>query len=70
MSILSKFVAVFRRSGGTTPAIVPDRAMGPALDIRFPVSAYGIPTVRFDPKRVTEAVKADLRKNINKIKHS
>ncbi len=40
------------------------------MDIRFPVSAYGIPTVRFDPKRVTEAVKADLRKNINKIKHS
>jgi uncharacterized protein with gpF-like domain len=30
--------------------------------------AYAIPTVKFDPKRVTEAVKDDLRKNIKKIK--
>ncbi|WP_443699238.1 hypothetical protein [Pseudomonas sp.] len=27
-----------------------------------------VPTVRFDPKRVTEAVKVDLKNNIKKIK--
>jgi len=30
--------------------------------------AYAIPTVKFDPERVTEAVKADLKNNIQKIK--
>jgi hypothetical protein len=30
--------------------------------------AYAIPTVKFDPKRVTEAVKADLKNNIKEIK--
>jgi len=68
MSILSKFVAVFSGSGRAKPAVVPDRAMESALAIRFPAAANGVPTVRFDPKRVTETVKADLRKNIRKIK--
>jgi hypothetical protein len=30
--------------------------------------AYAIPTVKFDPKRVTEAVKTDLKYNIKEIK--
>ena len=30
--------------------------------------AYTIPTVKFDSNRVTEAVKADLRSNIQKVK--
>lgn len=30
--------------------------------------AYGIPTVEFDPAKVTDAVKADLRQNINSLK--
>ncbi len=29
---------------------------------------YGIPTVKFDPAKVTEAVKADLTKNIKSLK--
>ncbi len=29
---------------------------------------YGIPTVKFDPAKVTEAVKADLRQNIRSLK--
>lgn len=29
---------------------------------------YGIPTVKFDPTKVTEAVRADLRKNIKSLK--
>ena len=68
MSILSKFVAVFRGSGGTKPAINPDRTLEPGLAVTFSAAAHGIPTVRFDSKLVTETVKADLRDNISKIK--
>ena len=41
------------------PAVVPASAVEPG---------YAIPTVKFDPKRVTEAVKTDLKNNIKKIK--
>jgi hypothetical protein len=37
-----------------------DRGAGP--------QTYGIPTVKFDATKVTEAVKADLRKNIKSLK--
>ena len=68
MSILSKLVAAFSGSGEPKPAMVSDRTLGPAVGVRFPAAAHGIPTVRFDSKLVTEAIKADLRDNINKIK--
>jgi hypothetical protein len=29
--------------------------------------SYGIPTVRFDPAKVTETVKADLRRTSNRL---
>lgn len=48
-------------SGGKKPkpAVASARAAEPA---------YAIPTVKFDPNRVTEAVKADLKINIKEVK--
>jgi len=43
----------------------PAQEIAPAATVEL---IYGIPTVKFDPKRVTEGVKADLKSNIKKIK--
>lgn len=59
MSIVSKLILAIRGGGGPKSAVAPAEAMEPA---------YTIPTVKFDPKRVTEAVKADLKDNIKQIK--
>lgn len=58
MSIFSKIISAIR--GGQEPklAVDPPRAVEPP---------HTIPTVKFDLKRVTEAVKDDLRKNIQNI---
>lgn len=52
-------MSAIRRGGKPKPAVAPARAMEPA---------YAIPTLKFDPKRVTEAVNADLKNNIKQIK--
>jgi hypothetical protein len=59
MSILSKLMSAIRGGGEPKSAVATARVVEPA---------YAIPTVKFDPKRVTEAVKTDLKKNIKKIK--
>ena len=59
MPILSKLLSAIRGGAEPKPAVAPARAVEPA---------YAIPTVKFDPKRVTEAVKADLKNNIKKLK--
>jgi uncharacterized protein with gpF-like domain len=59
MSIVSNFMSAIRGGGEPKPAVAPARTVGPA---------YTIPTVEFDPKRVTETVKADLKNNIKKTK--
>ena len=59
MSIISKLLSAIRGGGKPKPAVATVRAVEPA---------YAVPTVKFDPKRVTEAVKADLKNNIKKIK--
>ena len=59
MSILSKLMSAIRGGGAPKPTVAPAKAVE---------QSYAIPTVKFDPKRVTEAVKVDLKKNIRKIK--
>jgi hypothetical protein len=59
VSILSKLMSAIR--GGGEPKII----VAPAGAVE---QAYAVPTVKFDPARVTEAVKVDLKKNIRKIK--
>jgi hypothetical protein len=59
MSILSKLMSAIRGGGKSTLGAAPAEAAEPVLVI---------PTVKFDSKWVTEAVKADLEKNIKKIK--
>jgi hypothetical protein len=59
MSIVSKLRSAIWGAGEPKPAVAPARTVG---------QAYTIPTVEFDPKRVTEAIKADLKNNIKKIK--
>jgi len=58
MSIFSKFIMAVRGDKKRTPTDVPKGAAEPA---------YVIPTVKFDQKRVTEAIKADLKSNIKGI---
>jgi len=50
MSIASKFLETIKRLSRNSTSIVKP--------------AYGIPTVKFDASRVTDTVKADIRKNI------
>ena len=59
MSIFSKLISAVRGRDKASLAITPDEAVKPA---------YAIPTVRFDPERVTEAIKDDLKKNIRNTK--
>ena len=49
---------MFKRKTATTRDVATTTALEPT---------YSIPTVKFDPKQVTEAVKADLAKNIKNI---
>jgi hypothetical protein len=58
MSILSKLMSATRRSRESAPAPPPAKIAD---------SACAIPTVKFDPKRATDVIKADLAKNIRKI---
>lgn len=59
MAIFSKLVALIRRSSEAGSTTAPDWTME---------RVDGIPTVKFDPNRVTEAVKSDLAKNIKEIR--
>jgi hypothetical protein len=59
MSIISKLILAIYSHQKPKPTVAP------ATAIR---SVYAIPTVKFDSSRVTEAVKADLKKNIKRIK--
>lgn len=59
MSVFSKIMSSIRGDGKPKPP----PASGEAVE-----SAYAIPTVRFDPNRVTDAVKDDLKNNIKGIK--
>jgi hypothetical protein len=59
MSIVSKFISAITGGEARKPAAAPTTGKG---------SPYAIPTVEFDPKRVTEAVKADLANNIRELK--
>ena len=59
MSIFSKLISAVRGRDEARPAVAPAKAVEPA---------YAMPTVKFDPERVTEAVKDDLKKNIKKIR--
>jgi hypothetical protein len=59
MSIFSKLMSAIGGGGERKRAVVPARAEEPA---------YAIPTVQFDPMRVTDRIKSDLRKNIKCIK--
>ena len=59
MSIFSKLMSAFSGGREPTATVAPARTVEPA---------YTIPTVKFDSNRVTEAVKADLRSNIQKVK--
>ena len=59
MSIVSKLMSAIRGGGKPRLGVAPAGAAEPP---------HVIPTVKFDPARVTEAVKADLKKNIRKIK--
>ena len=59
MSIFSKLISAVRGRDEATPAITTSDTVEPA---------YAIPTVKFDPEQVTEAVKDDLNKNIKKIR--
>ena len=59
MAIFSKLMSAVRGSREAEFAVTLGKVVEPV---------YGIPTVKFDPKRVTEAVKADLRKNIQRLK--
>jgi hypothetical protein len=59
MSFLSKLMSAIRGGGEPKPTAAPAKVVE---------QAYAVPTVKFDPKRVTEAVKIDLAKNIRKIK--
>jgi hypothetical protein len=58
MPIVSRLMAAIRSGGKPKPAVAAASATQ---------SAYAIPTVMFDPKRVTEEVEADLKNNIKKI---
>ncbi len=59
MSIFSKLMSAMRGGGEPNTAISPARGVEPA---------YAIPTLRFNPERVTEGVKDDLKNNIRKLK--
>jgi uncharacterized protein with gpF-like domain len=59
MSILSKVMSAIRGRKESEPTAGPARTVEPA---------HTVPTVKFDPRRVTDAVKADLQKNIHNIK--
>ena len=59
MTIFSKFMSAIRGGAVSKPSVTASSAVEPP---------YTIPTVRFDPSRVTAAVQTDLRKNIKKIK--
>ena len=59
MSIVSKLMAALRGDHEPKSAVAAVTAVKPR---------YAIPTVKFDPKRVTEAVKADLKINIKALK--
>lgn len=59
MSIVSKLMSAIRRDGDPKLAAAVAKPVEPA---------YVVPTVKFDPKLVTEAIKADLIKNIRNIK--
>lgn len=59
MSIVSKLMSAIRGGREPKPTVAPTRAVEPV---------NAIPTVSFDPKRVTEAVKADLKNNIKEAK--
>lgn len=59
MVIFSKLMSVIRGNGRAESAATPGKAVEPA---------YGIPTVKFDLRRVTEAVKTDLANNIKEMK--
>lgn len=59
MSVFTKLMSAIRGREGARPSLAPAKAVEPA---------YAIPTVKFDPTRVTDAVKADLKQNIRKIK--
>ncbi len=50
---------LFRPRAATVQKVAPAATVEPT---------YRIPTVKFDPNRVTEAVKADLKKNVGNIK--
>ena len=58
MSIVSKMMSAIRGGKEPKPIVAPAKAVE---------QAHAIPTVRFDPKLVTEAVKADLKRNIKEI---
>jgi hypothetical protein len=58
MSIASKLMSAIRGGGEPKPAVAPARAVEPA---------NAIPTVEFDLKRVTDAIKADLKNDIRTI---
>lgn len=57
--MFSKFRSTIRGSGEPKHAVAPVEAVE---------RSYAIPTVNFDPKRVTEAIKFDLRNNIKGIR--
>lgn len=59
MSILSKLMSAMRLGGEPKPAVPLARATK---------TGNTIPIVKFDPERVTEAIKADLKTNIKEIK--
>jgi uncharacterized protein with gpF-like domain len=59
MSIGSKLMLAIRGGRDRKPAVAPARTVE---------SAYTIPTMKFDRMRVTEVVRADLKKNIQEIK--
>jgi hypothetical protein len=50
---------LFRQRAATVQEVTPAATVEPS---------YRIPTVKFDPNRLTEAVKADLKKNVRMIK--
>ncbi len=58
MSIFTKFISAVRGDVKATPIAAPIKALEPN---------YSIPTVKFDPNQVTNAIKIDLRDNIKNI---
>ncbi len=59
MSIVSKLISAIKGGEVRKPDVAPATGNGPP---------YAFPTVAFDAKRVTDAVKADLANNIREIK--